>query len=104
MRLVYRTPAWEDFVRLAVTEIRQFGGESIQIARRLRAMLEDLIQTLPGERTALLRQEPRVVASFRQGAVLSGAGKTRCRRESAIHKAWAAIAEGRHPEQGNEET
>ena len=57
VRLVYRTPAWEDFVRLAVTEIRHFGGESIQIARRLRAMLEDLIQTLPSERTALLRQE-----------------------------------------------
>ncbi len=57
VRLVYRTPAWEDFVRLAVTEIRHFGGESIQIARRLRAMLEDLIHTLPGERTALLRQE-----------------------------------------------
>ena len=57
VRLVYRTPAWEDFVRLAVTEIRHFGGESIQIARRLRAMLEDLIQTLPGERVTLLRQE-----------------------------------------------
>jgi uncharacterized membrane protein len=57
LRLVYRTPDWEDFVQLAVTEIRQFGGASIQIARRLRAMLENLIQTLPEERTVLLRQE-----------------------------------------------
>jgi uncharacterized membrane protein len=57
LRLVYRTPDWEDYVQLAVTEIRQFGGASIQIARRLRAMLENLIQTLPEERTALLRQE-----------------------------------------------
>ena len=57
VRLVYRTPAWEDFVELAVTEIRHFGGESIQIARRLRAMLENLIQTLPEERVLLLRQE-----------------------------------------------
>jgi uncharacterized membrane protein len=57
LRLVYRTPDWEDFVQLAVTEIRQFGGASIQIARRLRAMLENLIQTLPQERTALLRTE-----------------------------------------------
>ncbi len=39
LRLVYRTPDWEDFVRLAVTEIRQFGGASIQVVRRLRAML-----------------------------------------------------------------
>jgi uncharacterized membrane protein len=57
LRLVYRTPDWEDFVRLAVTEIRQFGGTSIQIARRLRAMLENLIQALPEERAVLLRQE-----------------------------------------------
>ncbi len=57
VRLVYRTPAWEDFVQLAVTEIRHFGGESIQIARRLRAMLENLIQTLPAERAPLLREE-----------------------------------------------
>jgi uncharacterized membrane protein len=57
LRLVYRTPDWEDFVRLAVTEIRQFGGASIQVARRLRAMLENLIQTLPEARAVLLRQE-----------------------------------------------
>jgi uncharacterized membrane protein len=57
LRLAYRTPDWEDFVRLAVTEIRQFGGSSIQIARRLRAMLENLIQTLPEERCPRLRQE-----------------------------------------------
>jgi uncharacterized membrane protein len=57
LRLLYRTPDWEDFVKLAVTEIRHFGGASIQVARRLRAMLENLIQTLPEERTMLLRQE-----------------------------------------------
>ena len=57
LRLVYRTPDWEDFVQLAVTEIRQFGRESIQVTRRLRAMLEDLTQTLPDARAALLRQE-----------------------------------------------
>jgi uncharacterized membrane protein len=57
LRLVYRTPDWEDFVELAVTEIRHYGGESIQIARRLRAMLENLIQTLPEARAVRLRQE-----------------------------------------------
>jgi uncharacterized membrane protein len=57
LRLVYRTPDWEDFVRLAVTEIRHFGAESIQIARRLRAMLENLLQILPEPRAALLRRE-----------------------------------------------
>lgn len=57
LRLVYRTPDWEDFVRLAVTEIRHFGGTSIQVARRLRAMIENLTEVLPPERTALLRAE-----------------------------------------------
>jgi uncharacterized membrane protein len=57
LRLVYRTPDWEDFVCLAVTEIRQFGGTSIQVARRLRAMLENLAGVLPPERAALLRGE-----------------------------------------------
>jgi uncharacterized membrane protein len=57
LRLVYRTPDLEDFVYLAVTEIRQFGGTSIQIARRLRAMLENLTDVLPPERTVLLRSE-----------------------------------------------
>jgi uncharacterized membrane protein len=57
LRLVYRTPDWEDFVCLAVTEIRHFGGASIQIARRLRAMMENLVLTLPPARATLLRRE-----------------------------------------------
>jgi len=61
LRLTYRTPDWEDFVHLAVTEIRQFGGASIQIARRLRAMLENLIQTLPPERAGLLQEELKLL-------------------------------------------
>jgi len=57
VRLVYRTPDREDFVLLAVTAIRQFGGQSIQVVRRLRAMLENLIRTLPEARADLLRRE-----------------------------------------------
>jgi uncharacterized membrane protein len=57
LRLVYRTPDWEDFVCLAVTEIRHFGGTSIQVARRLRAMLENLTEVLSPERTPLLHAE-----------------------------------------------
>jgi uncharacterized membrane protein len=57
LRLVYRTPDWEDFVHLAVTEIRHYGDESIQIMRRLRAMLENLVQTLPERRAPMLRLE-----------------------------------------------
>jgi len=61
VRLYFYTPDWEDFVILAVTEIRQFGGSSIQVVRRLRAMLEDLIQNLPAERATPLLLELRLV-------------------------------------------
>jgi uncharacterized membrane protein len=57
LRLAYRTPDWEDFVSLAVTEIRQFGGNSTQIARRMRAMLENLIAVVPPQRAEALRIE-----------------------------------------------
>ncbi len=57
LRLVYHTPNWDDFVGLAVTEIRQFGANSTQVARRMRAMLDNLIPLLPSHRSAVLRQE-----------------------------------------------
>ena len=63
LRLVYRTPDWEDFVGLAVTEIRQFGANSTQVARRMRAMLEDLISSLPPRRAPVLRQELNLLRS-----------------------------------------
>jgi uncharacterized membrane protein len=62
VRLMYRTPEWEDFVVLAVTEIRQFGATSIQIARRLRAMLENLIETLPAQRAEPLTRQLTLLA------------------------------------------
>jgi uncharacterized membrane protein len=57
LRLAYRTPGWEDLVGLAVTEIRHYGKDSIQIARRMRAMLESLIRVVPQERAVRLREE-----------------------------------------------
>jgi uncharacterized membrane protein len=56
-RVVFRTPNWEDYVHLSCTEIRHCGVGSIQIARRMRAMLENLTQTLPAHRHAELRQQ-----------------------------------------------
>ena len=57
LRVIFPTPNWEDFVHLACTEIRLCGAGSIQVARRLRAMLENLIKTLPEQRHPALRQE-----------------------------------------------
>lgn len=63
LRVIYRTPDWEDFVALAVTEIRQYGANSTQVVRRMRAMLEDLIPLLPPRRSTILRQELELLKS-----------------------------------------
>lgn len=57
LRLVYRTPSWDSSVHLAITEVRQYGRDSMQVMRRLRAMLENLIETLPDLRRPLLYRE-----------------------------------------------
>lgn len=57
LRVVFPTPAWEDIVDLALTELRQYGATSIQVARRMKAMLEHLIDRLPAERAGALRRE-----------------------------------------------
>ncbi|MFN0130028.1 MAG: DUF2254 domain-containing protein [Verrucomicrobiales bacterium] len=57
LRVILRTPDWDDFVHLAFVEIRTYGASNIQIARRLRAMIINLANTLPAVRHAALRQE-----------------------------------------------
>jgi len=57
LRLIYPTPDWEDIVALAVTEIRLYGGTSMQVVRRLRALLEHLEDRLPEVRVAAMRSE-----------------------------------------------
>jgi uncharacterized membrane protein len=57
VRLYYGTPDWPDFVTLAVAEIRHFGANSLQVARRLQAMLDHLLRVLPEARRAALQQE-----------------------------------------------
>ena len=55
--VIFRTPNWEDFVNLACTELRRYGADSIQVVRRLRAMIEILIRTLPEDRHAALQAQ-----------------------------------------------
>jgi uncharacterized membrane protein len=57
LRVIFRTPNWNNYVHLVFNEIRHYGAENMQIARRLRAMIENLVQALPELRHAALRQE-----------------------------------------------
>ncbi len=57
LRVICRTPNWEDFVHLALTEIRFCGAQNMQIVRRLRAMIENLIETLSKHRHPALQEQ-----------------------------------------------
>jgi uncharacterized membrane protein len=63
VRLIYRRPNWDDFVLLGTTEIRHYGRDSIQVQRRLRAMLKDLMETLPAQRMPILQKELDLLAT-----------------------------------------
>ena len=55
LRLLMRFPAWEDFLRLAFDEIRLYGATSVQVMRRMKAQVNQLISLLPAERRPALR-------------------------------------------------
>ena len=87
-------PAWEDFVILAFDEIRFCGAKSVQVMRRMKAMVSDLISALPEERNKPLRHyqeglsktiarsfadiEEKQEASVEDRQGLGGASQARC--------------------------
>jgi uncharacterized membrane protein len=61
LRAVVRTPNWEDFVHLSFREIRRCGADNLQVVRRLRSMIDNLMQTLPPHRLSEIAQELRLL-------------------------------------------
>jgi uncharacterized membrane protein len=56
-RLVLPGRDWENYLQLAVCEIRDYGSSSVQICRRLRALLDGLLDALPESRHTAVRAE-----------------------------------------------
>jgi uncharacterized membrane protein len=56
-RLIERVMRWEGYVRLSFDELRLAGAGSPQVARRLRAALEDLLTVAPAERRPPLERQ-----------------------------------------------
>jgi uncharacterized membrane protein len=54
-KLLLQYPLWEDFLRLAFDEIRFYGASSVQVMRRMRALITELLSILPEERGAALQ-------------------------------------------------
>ncbi|MFD9219505.1 DUF2254 domain-containing protein [Streptomyces sp. NPDC060064] len=60
-RLMMPGRVWEDYLQLAVTEIREYGAGSTQVCRRLRALLDGLLDTLSAEYLPAVRTELRLL-------------------------------------------
>ena len=56
-RLVFPSMGWEEFVALACDEIRIYGASSIQVLRRMRGMLADLLSVVADDRRPPLLEQ-----------------------------------------------
>ena len=61
VRLTVPVLTWEGYVRLACDELRTYGRASMQVTRRLVAMLSDLLEVAPEERRPPLEEQLRLL-------------------------------------------
>lgn len=55
LQLLVPFPTWDDFLRLALDEVRYCGANSVQVMRRMNALIDNLMEVLPATRHAALR-------------------------------------------------
>lgn len=68
LRVSRRVPGWEDYLSLALTEIRQYGQGSVQVDRRVLAVLETLLGVVgPSRRPAVDEQLRLLTESVQRG-------------------------------------
>jgi uncharacterized membrane protein len=61
LRLLIAFPGWDDFLLLAFDEICFYGASSVQVVRRMKALVSDLLCVLPEERKpALIKWQERL--------------------------------------------
>jgi len=104
LRLVMNFPTWDDFLGLALDEIRFYGATSIQVMRRMKALVNELISILPEERQPALRHwQERLEFTVERSFVdqfdkldasaedRQGLGSTRRKRESSLKSAGSTV-------------
>lgn len=75
-RFLYPAPSWEDFLSLALDETRHYGAGSIQVNRRLRALLTDLREAVPESRRAAVDGELELLGIAADTAFTPGDRRT----------------------------
>jgi hypothetical protein len=55
LRVIMPVPTWDDFLWLAFGEIHAYGATSLQVVRRMHALVADLLAAVPDERRLALQ-------------------------------------------------
>jgi uncharacterized membrane protein len=88
-RLFVPQPTWDIYVALAFEEIRHHGAGSLQVVRRIRSAVEDLLRDLAEERHPALHRQIRLLDETAAWAFRSDA-----EREAARHPDAQGIGSG----------
>ena len=88
-RLRVPMPSWDVYVALSFEEIRHHGASSLQVVRRLRSVVEDLLDELPEHRHPALHRQIRLLDDTAEWAFHSDA-----EREAARHADAQGIGSG----------
>jgi uncharacterized membrane protein len=65
VRVIIPLPSWDDFLRLGFDEICAYGAASVQVMRRMNALLTELIRALPDtRRPSLVAWKRRIESSI----------------------------------------
>src|SRR5262249_14380376 len=81
LRLSIPHPTCDDFLALGLGEIRYYGGTSVQVMRRMSALITDLIAALPPERLPGLHHQRRRLAQLIARSFADDEGKTEAQVE-----------------------
>lgn len=80
IRLAVSFPTWDDFLLLGLDEIRAYGAGSMQVMRRMKALINNLTETLPAARhAALKRWEQRL-----QGTIARSFADTQEKKDASV--------------------
>lgn len=84
LRVVAPRYAWDDYVELAFDEIRHYGRGSIQVARRMRGALDDLLAIAPAHRRPALERQLRLLTASTERDFPDEADTRRAQRGALI--------------------
>ena len=80
LRLMYPVMSWEGYVHLSLDEVRAYAKDSLQIHRRLRAMIRDLLEVAPPERRAPLEKQLQLLDSSAERNIPDATDRATARR------------------------